>query len=259
MKRRQLLQYASATFAGTIGLGLASSIRSSQFRMQAQSGSLTISSLGHTAYLFSGGGQQILVNPFKPVGCAAGYTEPSVAANLVLASSHLLDEGYTANYTNTQVLNEPGDFTTASGLAVQGISMPHDRVNGRRFGTNIAWAWNQTGIKVVHLGVAAAPIAIEDKILIGRPDVLLLPVGGGPKGYTPAEAVEAIQALNPKVVIPTHYRTSASPETCDLNGVDEFLSLMSSTPTSKNGATLTLSAGSLAGNGMRIEVLSYAL
>ncbi|MFK8183483.1 MAG: MBL fold metallo-hydrolase [Phormidesmis sp.] len=258
MKRRQLLQYSSATFVGTLGLGLASNVRSPQLSAQAQSGSLTITSLGHTSFLFSGGGQRILVNPFKAAGCAAGYAEPTTAAELVLVSSHLLDEGYTENYANAQVLDEPGDFTTASGLSVQGVSMPHDRLNGRRFGTNIAWVWNQAGIKVVHLGVAAAPIAIEDKILIGRPDVLLLPVGGGPKGYTAEEAVETIKTLNPKVIIPTHYRTQAASDSCELTGVNDFVALMPGTPVTQGDSILTLGAGSLPSSGMRIEVLSYA-
>ena len=258
MKRRQLLKYASATFVGTLGLGLVSNVRSTQLSAQAQSGSLTITSLGHTSFLFSGGGQRIVVNPFKAVGCAAGYAEPAAAADLVLVSSHLLDEGYTENYADAQILDEPGDFTTVSGLSVQGVSMPHDRLNGRRFGTNIAWVWNQAGVKVVHLGGAAAPIAIEDKILIGRPDVLLVPVGGGPKGYTPEEAVEAVQTLNPKVIIPMHYRTQAASDVCDLGGVDEFISLMSDTPVTQGDSILTLSAGSLPSSGMQIEVLSYA-
>lgn len=258
MKRRQLLQYASASFISTLSLGLATNLHAASSTAQAQSGSLTITSLGHTAFLFTGGAQRILVNPFKAIGCTAGYTEPTVAADLVLTSSHLLDEGYTDNYTNTQIIDEPGDFTTAGGLSIQGVSMPHDRLNGRRYGTNIAWVWNQAGVKVVHLGGAAAPIAIEDRILIGRPDILLVPVGGGPKSYTAQEAVEAIQELNPKVVIPTHYQTQASPDTCELGGVDEFLSLMAGTPVSRRGNTLDVSASSLPSSGMKIEVLSYA-
>lgn len=255
MKRRKLLQYASATFIGTLGLGLASQYQS----YQAQSGQLTITALGHTSFLFTGGGQRVLVNPFKAVGCTAGYAEPSVDANLVLLSSRLFDEGFlTSQYANTQVIDEPGDYTV-NGLAVQGISMPHDRLNGRRFGSNVAWIWNQAGVKVVHLGGAAAPISIEDKILIGRPDVLLVPVGGGPKAYTPEEASEAIKSLNPKVVIPTHYRTQAATEgSCDLVGVNDFTTLMSGTPITQNGSTLSISADRLPSSGTRIEVLSYA-
>lgn len=255
MKRRQLLRYGSASFIGTLALGLASSYQT----YQAQSGGLTITALGHTAFLFTGGGQRILVNPFKAAGCTAGYTEPTAAADLVLLSSRLLDEGFLTNrYANTQVIDEPGDFTV-SGLAVQGVSMPHDRLNGRRFGTNIAWVWNQAGIKVVHLGGSAAPISLENKILIGRPDVLLVPVGGGPKAYTPQEAVEAVKSLNPKVVIPTHYRTQAADaDSCELVGVGDFIALMTGVPVTQGDNTLSLSAGSLPSSGMRLEVLSYA-
>ncbi|MGB7084912.1 MAG: MBL fold metallo-hydrolase [Phormidesmis sp.] len=255
MKRRQLLQYASASFISTLGLGLASHYQS----YQAQDGALTITALGHTAFLFAGGGRRVLVNPFKAVGCTAGYSEPSVSADLVLLSSRLFDEGFVGDrYTNTQIVDEPGDYTV-NGLAIQGVSMPHDRLNGRRFGNNIAWVWTQAGTKVVHLGGAAAPIAIEDKILIGRPDVLLVPVGGGPKAYTPEEAVEAVKSLNPKVVIPTHYRTQAADaDTCDLVGVDDFVALMAGTPVTQGDNTYSVGPGSLPSSGMRIEVLSYA-
>ncbi|MEL6490379.1 MAG: MBL fold metallo-hydrolase [Cyanobacteria bacterium J06634_6] len=263
MNRRHLLKYAGATFVSTLGLGLASKYQPSNAQVTdqaliAQGGPLTITALGHTSFLFSGGGQRILVNPFKAIGCTAGYAEPTAGADLILLSSRLFDEGFLSDrYANNQVIDEPGDYTV-NGLAVQGVSMPHDRLNGRRFGTNVAWVWNQAGVNIVHLGGAAAPISIEDKILIGRPDVLLLPVGGGPKAYTPEEAVEAVQSLNPKLVIPTHYRTQAADaDTCDIVGVDEFIALMSGTPVTQGDNTLTVSAGSLPAS-MRIEVLSYA-
>ncbi|MEO1623467.1 MAG: MBL fold metallo-hydrolase, partial [Cyanobacteria bacterium J06632_3] len=179
MNRRNLLKYAGATFVSTLGLGLASQYQSTQAQLIAQGGPLTITALGHTSFLFTGGGQRILVNPFKAIGCTAGYAEPAVGTDLILLSSRLFDEGFLSDrYANNQVIDEPGDYTV-NGLSIQGVSMPHDRVNGRRFGTNVAWVWNQAGINVVHLGGAAAPISIEDKILIGRPDVLLVPVGGG--------------------------------------------------------------------------------
>ncbi len=255
MNRRNLLKYAGVTFASTIGLGLASRYQS----YQAQSDFLTITALGHTAFLFTGGGQRVLVNPFKAVGCTAGYAEPSVSTDLVLLSSRLFDEGFLGDrYANSQVIDEPGDYTVR-GTEIQGVSMSHDRLNGRRFGTNIAWSWSQAGVNIVHLGGAATPISIENKILLGRPDVLLLPVGGGPKAYTPEEAVEAVRSLAPKIVIPTHYRTQAADaDVCDIVGVDSFTALMSGTPVTQGDNTLSISADSVSSDSMRIEVLSYA-
>ncbi len=239
----------------TVGIGLASKYQS----YQAQTGPLTITALGHTAFLFTGSGHRVLVNPFKPVGCTAGYAEPKVAAELVLVSSRMFDEGFlNSSYDSSQLLDEPGDYAVGS-LEVQGVSMPHDRIGGRRFGTNVAWAWSQAGINVVHLGGAAAPIEIEDKILLGRPDVLLLPVGGGPKAYTPEEAVAAVRSLNPKIIIPTHYRTQAADaDACDIVGVEDFIALMPEVPVTRGDNTFSISPSALPSSDMRIEVLSYA-
>jgi L-ascorbate metabolism protein UlaG (beta-lactamase superfamily) len=257
MRRRQLLNYASASFMGALGLGVASHWQAAQAQT---GGALAIKALGHTCFLFTGGGARVLVNPFRAVGCTSGYRVPAVGADLVLLSSRLFDEGYPGDtYANVQTLEEPGAYEFR-GINLQGVGMDHDREGGRRFGNNTAWQWTHAGIKVVHLGGAAAAISVEDKILLGRPDVLLVPVGGGPKAYAPAEAVAAIRTLEPKVVIPTHYRTGAADaNACDIVAVDEFLALMQGTPVSRpRGDTLSLQASGLPASGMRIEVLNAA-
>lgn len=253
MKRRQLLQNASAAFVGTLGLGIASSWQT----YQAQTGALQITSLGHMCFKFTGSGQTIITNPFDPRGCTQGYGQPSLnGADLVLVSSRLLDEGFIpSDASGVNLLDEPGAYEV-NGLNIQGVGMPHDREGGRRFGLNTAWLWTQAGVNVVHLGGAAAPIELEDKILIGRPDVLLVPVGGGPKAYTPDEAAAAIESLQPRVVIPTQFRTSAAGSSCELEAVEAFLNLMAGTPVDRVGSTLTVRPGSLPASGMRIKVLS---
>ena len=67
-----------------------------------------------------------------------------------------------------------------------------------------------------------------------------------------------MRSLNPKIVIPTHYRTQAADaEACDLVGVEDFLAQMSGTPVTQGDNTLTVGTGDL-GGAMRIEVLGYA-
>lgn len=94
---------------------------------------------------------------------------------------------------------------------------------------------------------------------MGRPDVLLIPVGGSAKAYNPEEAKAAVQALNPKMVIPTHYKTAAADESsCDLQSVDAFLSLMQGATIRRSGGSgLTVSSGNLPSSGPVIQVLSY--
>jgi L-ascorbate metabolism protein UlaG (beta-lactamase superfamily) len=157
-----------------------------------------------------------------------------------MISSRLLDEGSASDLPgNPQLIVESGIYEV-KGLEIQGINTFHDREKGRRFGVNVAWRWTQGGVKIVHLGGAASPIEIEQKILIGTPDLALIPVGGSAKAYQPEEAFAAMKAINPKVMIPTQYLTQAADkDNCDLVGVDRFLELAeadrkSETPIVKN-------------------------
>lgn len=257
MKRRQLMRYAGAGLLTTMGTVIASEFSPSL--AQKPSGGLSVQWLGHTCFLFTGSGLRILVNPFRPIGCTAGYRPPKVAADLVLISSQLLDEGEIEGLPgDPQILYEPGAYKV-SGIQLQGISIAHDREGGRRFGSNVAWLWNQGGIKILHLGGAAAPIDIEQKILIGRPDLALIPVGGGPKAYKPEEAKQAVNALNPKMVIPTHYRTQAADASnCEIVAVDEFLTLMDGmTVRRANSNAIALKSSDLPNNGSVVQLLSY--
>jgi L-ascorbate metabolism protein UlaG (beta-lactamase superfamily) len=256
MKRRQILGYAGA---GLVTTAIASLNLQSPTVAAPTGDSLSVKWLGHTCFLFSSGKTRILVNPFRTIGCTAKYRKPTVEAGLVLISSQLLDEGAIEGLPGEpQLIYEPGVYRF-NGVQVQGISTAHDRNNGRRFGNNVVWRWKQAGINVVHLGGAAAPISIEQKILIGRPDVLFIPVGGGVKAYDPTEAKAAIQALNPKLIIPTHYSTQAADaSSCDLVGVDKFLELMPGTPVRRaDSDTVAISAGSLPKSDMAIQLLSY--
>lgn len=256
MKRRQLMAYAGAGVMTTLMTTLASEYKANS----APSGnSVSIQWLGHTCFLFTTGGTKILVNPFRTVGCTAKYRAPKVATDLVLISSQLLDEGAVEQVPgNPRLIYEPGVYEFNS-IQVQGIAINHDRQGGRRFGTNVAWRWNQGGINILHLGGAAAPITTEQRILMGRPDLLLIPVGGGAKAYTPQEAQQAIQALNPKLIIPTHYRTQAADTaSCNIVGLDEFLALMDGMPVRRsNSDSIALSRADLPQNGSAIQVLSY--
>ncbi|WP_414752311.1 MBL fold metallo-hydrolase [Anabaena sp. CCY 9910] len=253
MKRRQLLGYAGAglatAFVSTLG---------SNFQADAQSSGLSVQWLGHTSFLFTGGGARILVNPFRTIGCTARYRPPKVTADLVLISSQLLDEGAVDGLPgNPKLVYEPGVYDF-KGIKFQGISIAHDRKNGRQFGMNTAWKWTQGGVNILHLGGAAAPISIEQKILMGRPDVLLVPVGGSDKAYNAQEAKQAIEVLNPKLVIPTHYRTQAAdPAACNIAPLDEFLTLMQGvTVRRSNSDSINISSGNLPETST-VQVLSY--
>lgn len=198
---------------------------------------VTITSYGHSALLINGGGRTVLLNPFKAVGCAKGLQEPRVTATVTLASSELPDEG--ARIGSGTYLVKPGSYRVG-GLNLEGFSAPHDRVGGRRFGNATIWRWQQGGLSFAHLGGSAAPLSGEDKVLLGRPDVLIIGVGGGGKVYDGKEAAEVVRQLNPRRVIPVQYVSGEAPQGCDQGGVQPFLDAMGGTEVRRVGTTLSL-------------------
>ena len=199
---------------------------------------VSITSYGHSALLISGGGKTVLLNPFKAVGCAAGLAEPRVSADVILASSSLRDEG--ANVARGKLLVSPGSYRVA-GLQIEGIAAPHDRFGGRRFGQATLWRWKQGGLDFAHLGGTAGSLAPSDRVLLGRPDVLIIGVGGGAKVYDGSEAAEVVRDLQPRRVIPVQYVSGRkAPKGCDQSGVEPFLKAMAGTPVKRTGPSLSL-------------------
>lgn len=205
---------------------------------RAQGGGVTITSYGHSALLIQGGGARVLLNPFRAVGCAAGLAEPRVGADVILASSTLRDEG-AAGVASGRMLVKPGSYRVA-GLQIEGIAAPHDRVGGKRFGLSTLWRWKQGGLDFAHLGGTAGRISPSDKVLLGRPDVLIIGVGGGAKVYTGKEAAEVVRELQPRRVIPVQYRSAPPSEGCDVGSAEPFLQAMAGTTVRRSGRSLSL-------------------
>ena len=201
--------------------------------------SLKIENFGHSSILIRDQDQSVLLNPFRAVGCASGLLEKNISADIILASSLLPDEG--AKNAKGLFMVKPGSYRI-NGLTFEGISSPHDRVGGRRFGMSTFWRWEQKGLTFAHLGGAASPLTIEERLLIGSPDVLFIAVGGGSKVYNAQEAANVVEVLKPKIVIPVQYQQKGKNKisSCDQQGVEPFLDLMKDYNVRKVGKKYTL-------------------
>ncbi len=186
---------------------------------------LFIKSFGHSSFLIKGEEKSILINPFKAIGCASNLKEPkNVKADLILASSRLLDEGYNPN--DQLMFVDPGNYQFDD-ILLTGISVPHDRLEGRRFGMATVWSWEQNNIKIVHMGGAAGDIDINSQIILSRPDILFISIGGGIKSYDGQEASRIVRLLKPNIVIPVHFaRGQKINKECDFTNADLFIENM---------------------------------
>jgi L-ascorbate metabolism protein UlaG (beta-lactamase superfamily) len=101
------------------------------------------------------------------------------------------------------VFNRPGEYE-ASDTSVQGISArAHIDEDGKK--TAIMFKVIGEDVRVAVLGHVYPSLSNEQLEQLGTIDVLLIPVGGN--GYTldPVGALKLIKAIDPKIVIPTHY------------------------------------------------------
>jgi L-ascorbate metabolism protein UlaG (beta-lactamase superfamily) len=93
-----------------------------------------------------------------------------------------------------------------SGISVKGLSAFHDDARGKERGVNTIFSVNMDGIDICHLGDLGHVLSAAEISLIGKVDVLLVPVGGvftiGIDG-----APEVIGAIKPHISIPMHYKT----------------------------------------------------
>lgn len=191
----------------------------------AMAGDLLLKSLGHGSFLIKGREKSVLINPFKAIGCASDLNEPKgINADFILASSKLADEGYNPN--DQLMFVEPGVYKFED-ILLNGIEVPHDRVGGRRFGMATVWSWEQNNLKIVHMGGAAGEMDINSQIILSRPDILFISIGGGFKSYNGSEASNIVNKLKPSIVVPVHFmRGKNISDNCDFSNADFFLENM---------------------------------
>ena len=175
--------------------------------------------LGHSCFLLiTESGQRLLTDPFTGVG----YPMPKVKAEYVLCSHSHFDHGYTEGVEGVREVFQRAGSYERSGIKITGISSFHDDAKGAKRGKNVIFRIEADGVTVCHMGDIGEPVSEKLLAEIGRPEVLMIPVGGT---YTidAAGAMEYIRALQPRAVLPMHYKTKSC--SLDIAPLEKFLEL----------------------------------
>jgi L-ascorbate metabolism protein UlaG (beta-lactamase superfamily) len=165
----------------------------------------------------------VVIDPFEDT---VGYGRLKLYADALLISHDHFDHDNRAavrpRATQVDVMESTGTITVAAGLQVTGLPSVHDKANGEIHGPNRIYLFVMGGLRCVHLGDIASPTLTDyDKKMIGKVDVLLLPVGGVTT-IAAEEAKQVVDELKPAVVIPMHY---GNIRFYPLDPVDHFLKL----------------------------------
>jgi len=177
--------------------------------------------LGHSCFKIQDkigpDGVTIITDPFDK---SVGFKVPHHEANIVTVShDHADHNNIDAIRGNPFIIKGAGEYEIKN-VFIEGVDTWHDNKNGQERGHNIAYSINLEDIKIVHLGDLGHTLDTKQLEKLEGADILLIPVGGS---YTidAKKAVEVVSQIEPRLVIPMHYKTGAS--TLKIDGVDKFI------------------------------------
>jgi len=176
--------------------------------------------LGHSCFRIKGSQAVVITDPFPP---ELGYSPGKPIANIVTVSHQHPSHSYVQGIGGEpRKIQGPGEYEI-SGVLIIGVPTFHDAEGGKKLGKNTVYLMEMDGISVCHLGDLGHVLTSEQVEEIGDVDVLLLPVGGL-STIGASMAAEIIRQLEPKAVVPMHYKTPLISR--ELDPVENFLKEM---------------------------------
>jgi L-ascorbate metabolism protein UlaG (beta-lactamase superfamily) len=175
--------------------------------------------------------QAIFIDPFGDMGPMAKhgvkFEYPAIETDSVdltlVTHEHLDHNGVEAIPGDAPILRSTaGQLDSPIGTVVA-VSSEHDQQAGTQRGSNTIFVFELDGVRVAHFGdFGQSELRPEQADAIGSVDLMFLPVGGGPTiGADGAMAI--VERLDPKWVVPMHYRTH---RIGFLDSAEEFLERM---------------------------------
>ncbi|HEX7343880.1 MAG TPA: MBL fold metallo-hydrolase [bacterium] len=242
--------------------------------MAASPQPLTLEWFGHSCFLLTlSNGAKILTDPYDT--STLPYALPEASVDVTFSTHDHFDHNAVKAVPAKTILRADGrepkffgiltgsntlpDGTTevdlrGSKLTCKTVPSFHDERKGSQRGANGIIRFTVEGLTFVHVGDLGDTLTTEQTKSLQPIDVLLIPVGGY---YTidAAHAQKVVQALNPKVVIPMHFKTEILKEGFPITTVDPFLQGYANVHRNES-STIMLEAGKLPTD-LTIEVLKY--
>lgn len=155
-----------------------------------------------------------------PYSDQIGLKMPRFEADIVTVShSHYDHNNTSAIRGNPFIIDTAGEYEI-KGVFIEGVEAWHDEKSGGERGQDIIYRLEMEDISITHLGDLGHVLDSKQLEKLKGTDILLVPVGGK---YTinAAKAVEVISQIEPRIVIPMHYKVPGLK--VDIDSVDKFI------------------------------------
>ncbi len=162
--------------------------------------------LGHSCFRLRAGASVILTDPFpEGIGLSMGGAE---ALAVTISHLHPNHSNWRGVGGEPKLLDGPGEYELA-GIYVMGVMTPAGEGDppGR---SNTAYLIEMDNVRICHLGDVSSPLATRQVEALTPVDVLLAPASGG-STVGASQAVEMARNLEPRIVVPMHYRPPGGP------------------------------------------------
>jgi L-ascorbate metabolism protein UlaG (beta-lactamase superfamily) len=170
-------------------------------------------------------GITLVTDPFDK---ELGLKVPNFEADIITISHDHHDHNNARALRGTPfIISRAGEYDV-KGVAVHGVDSFHDNKEGKEKGGNIIYRIEIDDISIAHLGDLGHILTNQQlEVLVGT-DILLIPVGGK---YTidAKQAMEVISQIEPRMVIPMHYKLPGMK--MDFDSVDRFIKEIGLKPT----------------------------
>jgi L-ascorbate metabolism protein UlaG (beta-lactamase superfamily) len=182
--------------------------------------------LGHAAFELSlEDGKKVVFDPYESGAYdgALAYGPITGAYDLAVVSHDHADHCCDSVTSKARkVVDRTGEFDF-EGVKITTVPTFHDESKGSERGKNLMAVIEVEGMKIAHLGDLGHALSAEEIKALKGVDVVLIPVGGHftIDGRTAADVIAAIE---PKLVIPMHFKTDKV--NFPIKPVEEFTSLM---------------------------------
>jgi len=197
----------------------------------------------------------IVIDPFDE---KTGLKVPNFLADILLVTHQHHDHNNIKAVRSARaggeapfLIDGPGEYEVKE-VFIKGIPAFHDDNEGKEKGGNTIYTIEAEDLRFCHLGdLGQKQLTDEQLEKIGSIDILMIPIGGQ-FTISSQEAQRIVSQIEPKIVIPMHYKLPKLK--IELDNVEKFLKAMGKNliePQDK----LTIKSGALPKNGTEVVVL----